>query len=240
MIDAIKDLSVKSVLITGANFGLGLSLTRTYLKNNFLVFAGYLEEKDNLTNLKKENEQKLYLVQMDVSSLDMIKKAVAFVETKIESIDILINNACVHQNKNIILEELDFEDFHYTMDVNAFGPLKVTQVLLPLLQKGNIKMIINISSEAGSIGSCERENEFAYCMSKAALNMESRILQNYLGPKGFKILAVHPGWVQSRMGGPDATIPAGDSANNIFNLSMKKWRKNDPIYLDHLGNILEW
>ena len=232
---------MKTVLITGANFGLGLSLTRTYLKNNFLVFAGYVEKKDNLTKLKKDNEQDLYLIQLDVTSLDMIKKAVSFVHTKTEFIDILINNAGIHMdNTKNELEELVFEDFHYTMDVNTFGPLKVTQQILPLLQKGNTKMIINISSEAGSISNCQRDKEFVYCMSKAALNMESKILQNYLGQKGFKILAVHPGWLQTGMGGPDATVPPDESANNIFDLSMKNWKKNDPIYLDHRGNSLEW
>jgi len=232
---------MKSVLITGANVGLGLSLSKIYLKNNFLVFAGYVENMDNLTKLKKENEDNLYLVQMDVSSLDMIKKAFSLVKTKTESIDILINNAGIHPEKsNNELEELDFEDFHYTIDVNTFGPLKVIQQLLPLLKKGSKKMIINISSEAGSIKNCQRDREYIYCISKAALNMESRILQNYLGEKGFKILAVHPGWLQTKMGGPDAVISPFESANNIFNLSMKSWGKNDPVYLDHYGNVIDW
>jgi NAD(P)-dependent dehydrogenase (short-subunit alcohol dehydrogenase family) len=235
---------VKSVLITGANFGLGLSLTKTYLKSNFLVFAGYDEKNDNLTKLKEDNEKNLYLIQMNVTSLDMIKKAISSIKARTKFIDILINNAGIYiENNNDKLEDLDFEGFHYTMDVNAFGPLKVTQALLPLLKKGNTKMIINISSEAGSIDNCHRDREFIYCMSKAALNMESKILQNYLGQKGFKILAVHPGWLKTRMGGPYATVPPDESANNIFDLSIKKmknWEKNDPIYLDHKGNFLEW
>src|SRR4030042_4960799 len=220
---------MKTVLITGANTGLGLSLTKTYLKNNFLVFAGYVENKENLEKLKRDNKKNLFLIQMDVSSFDMIKKAVSSVKTKTEFIDILINNAGIFiKSNNNVLEELDFENFQYTMDVNAFGALKVTQQVLPLLKTGKTKLIINISSEAGSIKNCERDKGFAYCMSKAALNMESRILQNYLGQKGFKILAIHPGWLLTNMGGPKATIEPDDSADNIYKLSVKNWKKNDP------------
>ncbi len=232
---------MQTVLITGANNGLGLSLVKIYLKYDFTVFACYKESKENLEKLKKDNEQNLYLFPMDISSSDMIKKAVSLINSRTEYIDILINNAGVFlKENNNELEELEFDDFPYTMEVNAFGPLKVTKESLPLIKKGNKKLIINISSEAGSIKNCERTKGFAYCMSKAALNMQSRILQNYLGPDGIKILAVHPGWLLTDMGGPRATVKPDDAAENIYKLSMKSWKKNDPVYLDHYGNILEW
>ena len=86
------------------------------------------------------------------------------------------------------------------------------QQFLPLLEKSGLKLIINILSEAGSVADCRRENQFAYCMSKAALNMQSKILQNYLKPRGFKILAIHPGWIRTNMGGPQAPLPAEGAA----------------------------
>jgi NAD(P)-dependent dehydrogenase (short-subunit alcohol dehydrogenase family) len=77
-------------------------------------------------------------------------------------------------------------------------------------------------------------------MSKAALNMQSRILQNYLRPRGFKVLAVHPGWMRTNMGGPNASISPDESAEGIFQLALKEWTADDPIYVDYRGVPLPW
>jgi NAD(P)-dependent dehydrogenase (short-subunit alcohol dehydrogenase family) len=130
--------------------------------------------------------------------------------------------------------------FQKTMDVNAFGPLRVIQQFLPLLKKGPRKLIINISSEAGSLADCCRSMEYAYCMSKSALNMASRILQNALAPAGFKVLAIHPGWMRTDMGGPEADIAPDEAADGIFELAMRQWQLDDNIYMDYQGTILPW
>jgi NAD(P)-dependent dehydrogenase (short-subunit alcohol dehydrogenase family) len=114
------------------------------------------------------------------------------------------------------------------------------QQFLPLLKKGKRKLLINISSEAGSIADSTRTGEMAYCMSKAALNMQSKILHNYLAPKGIKVLAVHPGWVRTDMGGKDADISAQESAEGIFMLATQTWKADDTIYLDYRGNPMRW
>ena len=126
------------------------------------------------------------------------------------------------------------------MNVNSFGPLRVVQQFQSLLEKGEGKLIINISLEAGSIADCRRENQFAYCMSKAALNMQSKILQNYLSPRGFKVLAVHPGWMRTNMGRPNAAISPDESAEGIFRLALREWNADDPIYMDYQGVPLPW
>lgn len=77
-------------------------------------------------------------------------------------------------------------------------------------------------------------------MSKAALNMQSKILQNYLAPRGFKVLVVHPGWVQSEMGGPRATDPPALCAEGIFQLATRAWTLQDPMYVDYRGTPLQW
>lgn len=78
------------------------------------------------------------------------------------------------------------------------------------------KVIVNISSEAGSIGECWRDREFDYCMSKAALNMQSVLLQKYLKSEGIKVLAIHPGWMRTDMGGAEADISPDTSAGGRF------------------------
>jgi NAD(P)-dependent dehydrogenase (short-subunit alcohol dehydrogenase family) len=127
-----------------------------------------------------------------------------------------------------------------TLNVNTFGPLRMVQQFLPLLERGDYKLIVNISSEAGSIADCWRESEFAYSMSKAALNMQSKILQNHLKPHGFKILAVHPGWMRTDMGGAEADIHPDEAAEGIFNLAVKKWNPEDEIYMDYRAQPIRW
>jgi len=77
-------------------------------------------------------------------------------------------------------------------------------------------------------------------MSKAALNMQSKILQNYLGPRGFKVLAIHPGWMQTDMGGSSADIHPDKAAVGIFKLAAKSWEPDDPIYINYDGTLRQW
>jgi len=173
-----------------------------------------------------------------------IRQAALRVASLTQTLDILINNAAVYLPSKLVkpLSELDLTDGHLeaTLNVNTFGPLRVTQQFLPLLDKGAGKLIINVSSEAGSIGDCRRSSEYAYCMSKAALNMQSRILQNDLGSRGFRVLVIHPGWMRTDMGGPEADIHPDEAAEGIFGLSMKPWKAGESLYMDYQGKSLPW
>jgi NAD(P)-dependent dehydrogenase (short-subunit alcohol dehydrogenase family) len=233
----------KTVFITGADKGLGLSLAKRFLQGGFYVFAGKYLSGKNLGGLARQFPGKLTPVGLDVTDLTSVQRAAQTIAEQTPGLDILINNAAVYLQKPIKpLEELDFTDMHFqkTMDVNAFGPLRVIQQFLPLLDQGGQKLIVNISSEAGSVTDCTRTSEYAYCMSKSALNMASRILQNYLKPRGFKVLAVHPGWMQTDMGGPEADIHPDEAAESVYDLAMKQWQPEDEIYMDYRGRVISW
>lgn len=230
---------------------MGFSLAEKFLQTGSRVFAGAYQFREGLASLGERYHGKLTVVSLDVTDMESVRRAARVVAEKVPSLDILINNAGVHlEEKHTLLEELDLEDMSLqkSMEVNAFGPLRVTREFLPLLEKGDRKLIINISSEAGSIGDCWRRQEFAYCMSKAALNMQTKILQNYLGPRGFKLLAVHPGWMRTEMGGREAEIEPGEAAEGILNLAVREWRagdipangSGDGIFYDYRGESLRW
>ena len=230
-----------SVFITGADKGLGLSLTSRFLREGFQVFAGIFQSDEMLIPLMEQYQQTLTSVYLDVTEIFYVRQASSEVAKKIQSLDILINNAGIHlEDQKQPLEDLNELQMVKVMDVNAFGPLRVIQQFIPLLEKGQRKLIINISSEAGSIGNCNRIGGFSYCMSKAALNMGSKILQNYLGPRGFKVLAIHPGWMRTDMGGSRADLDPDESAKGIFQLACKPWRPEDNIYIDHYGKVINW
>ncbi len=231
---------IETVLVTGADKGLGFSLAQRFLQEGTRVFAGQYQADSSLSPPAESFPETFAAVPLDVAQLDSVRRAASRVMELTPSLDLLINNAGIHLETRTPLPELDLSQLPLaaTLDVNTFGPLRVVQQFLPLLEKGDRKLILNVSSEAGSIANCWRESEFAYSMSKAALNMQSKILQNYLKPRGFKILAVHPGWMRTDMGGADAAIEAEEAAKGIFRLAEKDWDPDDPIYMDYRGQPL--
>lgn len=238
-----KNFMAETVFITGANRGVGLALAGRFLKAGFHVLAGNRNRSEAFEVLAKAFPTTLTFIAMDVTDIESVRKAAREVGSRIHGLDILINNAAVYlEEKNAPLEEINLADGYLekTMDTNAFGPLRVTQQFLPLLEKGRRKLLMNISSEAGSIGDCRRDREFSYCMSKAALNMQSKILHNYLQGRGIMVLAVHPGWVRTDMGGQEADIAPEESAEGIFKLTAKKWKADDQMYVDYRGKPMEW
>jgi len=239
-----------SVFITGAGKGLGLSLTGRFLTAGYRVFAGICQAFSFIKEYQQHYPELLSVISLNVTDMNSVRAAAEKVATEVPALEILVNNAGVHlEDKTVPLPELDLEDRHLqtTMEVNAFGPLRVTQQFLPLLAKGRRKIIVNISSEAGSIGDCRRTREYAYCMSKAALNMQTRILHNYLSPRGFRVKAVHPGWIRTDMGGREATLAPGESAEKIFQIIDHMRQKKDNtvksaqhLFVDFQGKKLRW
>lgn len=257
--------------VTGADRGLGLALTEVLLKNNYKVYAGsYLSDWNALDDLKKEYGDSLEIISLDVTEEQSVEEAAKIVKKDTDTLDVLINNAGIIMNRSgNILEDLYYEDMRKMYEVNTLGPLKVTHSVINLLLKGNKKLLINISSEAGSIGDCWRKKEFGYSMSKSALNMQSAILHNHLKGYGFKVLALHPGWLKSYMLGEknmEADIEPEVSAESIYRMfiedeiadrntednydlnnhynSVDKGnrgnREEAAIYYDYQGNRLPW
>jgi NAD(P)-dependent dehydrogenase (short-subunit alcohol dehydrogenase family) len=230
----------QTVLITGTDRGVGLSLTKKFLELGFTVFAGCRTISEPLTALSQSCAE-LKIVNQDITDEQSVSQSLAAVSREVDHLDILVNNAGIYLTKSeILLANTDFDDIRKMYETNTLGPLRVTKYFFPLLERGHKKMIVNISSEAGGIGGCWRTSEYGYAMSKAALNMQSKILQNYLKPKGFKILAIHPGWVRTDMGGPDADISPDESAEGIVKLAVKDWAPDEGIYFDYQGIPLPW
>ena len=239
----------ETVLITGAGRGVGLALTEKFLAAGYRVFAGVRTITHRIEEVKEEYPAALSLIPLDVTEMASVRAAAARVAAETPALEILINNAGVYLgDKTRSLEELDLEDNHLqqTMEVNAFGPLRVVQQFLPLLAAGE-KRSSSTSLPRREYRRLLAEAGYAYTMSKAALNMQTRILHNYLSPRGFKVRAIHPGWVRTDMGGQEADIDPATSAQGIFNV-IQKTATEEPaikeggegIYLDYQGNILRW
>ena len=188
----------KTAVVTGAGQGLGLCFVKECLKRGYNVIA--LEFKDT-SALEGMDSDKLKIFRCDITDL----KQLADIKGKIGEIklDLLINNAGVWLEKG--RKKLEDEDFSFDnilpqFETNAMGMLKVCKTFMPNVLESDLKTVINISSEAGSIKNAFRVSEYGYCMSKAALNVASKIMQNAYEKRGVKVYCFHPGWMQTSQG----------------------------------------
>jgi len=197
----------KIILITGTSQGIGHALTRLLLINGYSVIG------TNTTGIDNINENNYKSFALDLSNLESIDAFEKKLRIENIKIDILINNAGIGP-------DLDFElpeaiSFQKTFDVNVTGATFFTEQMLQHLNVGG--KIINISSKMGSIDVCEKNDSVAYRMSKAALNMYTKILSNRLEGKQF-VASVHPGWVRTNISKSNINgrLSPEESAQKIF------------------------
>jgi len=227
---------MRSVLITGADRGLGFGLTEVFLKAGWLVFAGqYMPEWPELDGLKKLFPENLHIVSLDVSQWDSVKSCYHVVSEKITHLDMLICNAGISGSAGDIFSLEDLDKGVNIFNVNSLGPLRMVQAFLPLLDKqDSMKRLCFISSEAGSISVCHRSEGFIYPMSKTALNMGVKLLFKELYPKGFTFRLYHPGWVRSYMSGKKNTqgkFEPIETATSAFEQFTTHNPREDVLYL---------
>lgn len=229
------------ILLTGISRGLGYEMARILLEQGHQVFAIIRKEKRESDDLRKQYSDRLHLFKGDLSDEQKIINAIHLISKETGELDIIINNAGVHLEQDAPgIEEVDFSVYLPTFQVNSIAPLMIVKEALGLLRKGKTKLIVNISSEAGSIGGAWRSTEYSYCMSKAALNMGSRLLQNLLNPEGIRVLALHPGWFSSDMGGEKAPKKPEEAATELINTILHRKNTQDHIFLSPEGEKMDW
>ena len=192
----------QNVMITGTgrSYALGYNLVLRYLEAGDNVVATVRRESEALLRLKGEYGERLHIVNMDISSTESVERAAFEVEAAIGHLDLLINNAVLSA---LGMEEdflhADMDSILETFNVSALGTMRVMKAFYPLLKKGEgMSLIINISSEAGSITKCFRSNYLDYAMAKAAVNMGTMTFYNDTkDDPGINIFCVHPGWIRT-------------------------------------------
>lgn len=233
----------KRVLISGASRGLGLCFAKKYLEDGCMVFAGARNEgAAGLKELKEKYGDLLVSLQLDVADTKSVESAAEAASAYTDHLDVIINNAGIHSETSFLeLEDADLDDCLPVYDVNAVGPIRVVKAFLPLLKKGESGLVVNISSESGSIGTAERIKEFDYCMSKAALNMGTKLLHNYLKDMNINVIAVHPGWMRTDMGGQNATQDPFETAGRLTELFEEvREGRNKAVFMDNTGAEYPW
>ena len=222
-----------TVLITGANRGIGLELARQFAAKDYKVIGTARDPAD---------AKDLSAVADRVEPLDVTDAAsVAALASRLQGvpIDILVNNAGVFDRKDVTIDKVDFAMMEQTFAVNTLGPLRVTQALLPNLRAGKRRTIVSMSSQLGSIEKSDGR-WYAYRASKAALNQINKTLSVELAPEGFTCVVLHPGWVRTDLGGKGATYSPEESVAGLITVIGKLGPTDNGRFYDFKGTPIPW
>jgi len=224
---------MQRVLITGANRGIGLELVRQYLAQADTLVIATARQPENATDLQALKSERLHIFKLDVTNAEQIAQLVTDVQAVTDGLDVLINNAGILIDRGARLEDITRETMMKTLEVNTVAPLMVAQSLAPLLKRGDQPKLVNVTSQLGSLERKTSGGQYAYCTSKAGVNMVSRALAGDLKADGVTVIMVHPGWVQTDMGGSSASITPEESATGMKQLI-------DNITVAETGAFYRW
>ena len=226
---------MNTVLITGANRGIGLSLVQHYLNQGWQVHATYRSTSQSQSLLDIANEQ-LFCYQLDITDYP---KVTALAD-QLPTLDLLINNAGYYGPKGYGFGNTDVDEWRKVFEINTIAPLKLVEALYPKLQQGRLKKIACLSSKVGSMTENTSGGGYIYRSSKAALNSVVKSLSNDLSGQGYTVLALHPGWVQTEMGGPNALIDTDTSAAGLTKVIAQADSGHSGQFINYDGTRLPW
>ena len=235
---------MKTCVVTGANRGIGFEFSRQFAAAGWRVYAG-CRNPDSADDLNKlVARAAIEPIALDVTSLSSIDALASRLAG--EPVDLLINNAGLFGPKagadNDLRQQfghIDYDIWNELLRVNAMGPVRMTEALLPNLEIGREKKVATISSAISSIGDTDT-GLYAYRTSKAAVNMAMATLANDLRPRGIAVGIFCPGWVRTEMGGPDAVVEPEASVEGLRARISELSLETSGSFVRYNGDALPW
>ena len=209
------ELAQRIALVSGANRGLGLEVTRQLAASGVTVLLG---ARDSVAGQKAARQLRreggsVIAVPLDVTSAADVRTLASRVESEYGRLDILVNNAGAFFDIDNEASSVDMDIVRQALETNLLGAWQLTEAILPLMRRHDYGRIVNVSSGCGAIES-ECVSSPAYRVSKAALNSHTRMLAMELNGSGILVNAVCPGWVATDMGGHGGR-PVAEGADGI-------------------------
>jgi NAD(P)-dependent dehydrogenase (short-subunit alcohol dehydrogenase family) len=232
----------RHALVTGANRGLGLEFVRQLLARGDRVVATcrHPGKATALNALAGEHPGRLHVLPLDVAdprAITELQRELALLADDDERLDLLVNGAGVlHSGERF--GRVGAANLDDSFRTNAMGPFLLTQALAPRLADG--ARVANITSQLGSIANTARFGTPSYNISKAAQNMATALLAAALRERGVVVVALHPGWVQTDMGGAGATVTPSDSVAGLLRVIDRLKASDSGRFLDWRGESLPW
>lgn len=232
---------MQRVFITGANRGLGLEVARQYLERGAHVFAA-ARSFDAVSQFDGQYSRKLTTVPLDVNDDAAIQAAAQTVRGITDGLDVLINNAAIFPRgaRYSTVGKIESAAIAEVLRTNSIAPLMIVQAMLDLLKNGTDPKIVNITSQQGSMQYKTGGGSMAYAVSKAALNMVTRVLAGDLRSAGIISIMVHPGWVATDMGGSGAPISAERSASSLIRIIDGLTPGDNGAFFNYDGKPHQW
>ena len=233
-------MPMPSVLISGANRGLGLEFCRQYAASGWEVIACCRNpgKADDLSRLAACHSN-VQIIALDVAQLDQIGQLSKVLENKV--IDVLINNAGVYDDRSGEgFGAIDYDKWLNSFTINTLAPTKLAEALLPQIKCSGRKLIVNISSLMGSLTDNGSGGSILYRSSKAALNASMKSLSIDLKDQGIGVLIFHPGWVRTDMGGPNGLIDCETSVSGMRDVIEKFSLAQTGSFIKYDGKPMPW
>jgi NAD(P)-dependent dehydrogenase (short-subunit alcohol dehydrogenase family) len=226
-----------TVLITGANRGIGLEFTKQYAADGWQVLAccRHPQSALDLQALAQANHN-IKIYGLDVTDFAQID-ALAL-QLRHESIDLLINNAGVYPSSSF--GDVDYDAFAQGFKINSMAPLKMTEAFVQHITRSQLKQIATLSSKMGSIDDNGSGESYSYRASKCAVNMVMKSLSIDLKPYGISVVTLHPGWVQTDMGGSNAMINTQTSVTGLRKVITDTHLSNTGRFVAYDGKPISW
>lgn len=230
----------ETVLITGANRGIGLELVRQYAEegNQVIACCRVPAKAEALRRLAAANPGRLDIVALEVTDADQIRQLATRLRGR--PIDILLNVAGVIGQDDEVFGETDESLWLQAFRINTIAPLKIMEALMDNVAASRRKVVAAMSSKMGSMADNGSGGYYVYRSSKAALNAVMKSAALDLRSRGISVVILHPGWVKTDMGGPDAEITPQQSVLQLRRILDRVSLRDSGSYFDIDGSIIPW
>lgn len=226
-------MTKKTILITGANRGIGKEIARQMAELGWQVIVA-ARNFEAATNVAGEIGHDAFAVQLDVTDIAVIGQAAETIRQKFGRLDVLVNNAAIMGTAP--MRSFDLDEMEQTIDTNLMGPIRTAKSFMSLLKESDDARIINLSSGMGELASLRSGGYAAYRLSKTSLNAFTILLASEL--QSVKVFAMCPGWVQTDMGGKGAPRPVSKGAETAVWLATNTQPVSGNFYRDK--KVISW
>ena len=230
---------MRSVLITGANRGLGLEFASQYAADGWRVFACCRrpDAASELGAIAAASDGRLIVHTLDVADRASIDSLAAALRG--EAIDVLINNAAVIGGRDQRFGGLDWDEWTSTLRTNVMGPTHMLEAFADHVAASDKKAAVTVTSGMGSIADTSG-GQYVYRTSKAAVNMAMRSASKDLAGRAITVAVIHPGWVRTDMGGSGADLSPSESVSGMRRVIDGQSAADNGKFLDHAGREHPW
>ncbi len=225
------------VLITGTNRGIGLTFVKQYAADGWNVIAACRDPQSAVKlQLLASTHRNIQIIALDMTDFSQIDTSA--LQLKDQKIDVLINNAGVYPESS--LNNIDYDDWATAFKINTMAPLKMAEAFMPHVAASQIKKIVTLSSKMGSLDENTSGSSYIYRSSKTAVNMVMKNLSIDLKPYGIAVVTLHPGWVQTDMGGPNGLIDSQTSVTGLRKVIADLSLASSGKFIAYDGSEIAW